>query len=175
MIWRHYESEGQVAASGAQVFEHLDDHARLSSHMSESSWKMGGGKMSIEMDDRVGKAVGSHIRLSGRVFGLQLALEEVVTEREPPLRKSWETIGDPKLLVVGHYKMGFSVTSVATGSIVRVFIDYALPDTGLARVLGLLFGRYYAKWCTRQMVQDAITHFGQTRTSKNTGHLRSVS
>src|SRR5262245_32907090 len=98
MLWRHYESQADVAASAAEVFDHLDDHARLAAHMSESSWKMGGGKMTVEVDDRAGKVVGSHIRLSGRVFGLQLAVEELVTEREPPLRKAWETIGTPHLL-----------------------------------------------------------------------------
>jgi hypothetical protein len=40
-----------------------------------------------------------------------------------------------------------------------VFIDYAFPEQGLARWLGRLFGRYYARWCTRRMVADAVRHF----------------
>ena len=47
---RHYDSSAVVAAPVDQVFAHLDDFSRLSSHMSESSWKMGGGKMQFEFD-----------------------------------------------------------------------------------------------------------------------------
>jgi hypothetical protein len=89
------------------LFEHLDDHKRLSSHMSESSWTMGGGKMAIEVDENQGKAVGSHIRLAGRVCGLEVMVEEVLTQRTPPTLKVWETIGTPRLIVIGAYRRGF--------------------------------------------------------------------
>ena len=55
----------------------IDDHSRLSSHMSQSSWMMGGGGMRIELDDQKGQAVGSHIRLVGTAFGLRLFLEKL--------------------------------------------------------------------------------------------------
>src|SRR2546425_438455 len=95
----HHATSAFVRAPVAEVFAHLDDHERLSSHMSQSSWMMGGGRMQIEFDESHGHRVGSRIRLSGKVFGLELSFEEVVTERNPPHRKSWETIGTPKLLV----------------------------------------------------------------------------
>jgi hypothetical protein len=142
------------------VFAHLDDHKRLSSHMSQSSWRMGGGSMQFELDEREGKAVGSHIRLSGRILGRTLSVEEVVTEREPPARKVWETTGTPDLMVIGDYRLGFDITPDAGRSVVRIFIDYALPQSGSARVLGRVFGDWYAKWCTRQMLRDVTTHFG---------------
>jgi hypothetical protein len=41
--------------------------------------------------------------------------------------------------------------------------DYALRERGLARWLGRLFGRYYARWCTRQMVDDAMQYFTSGR------------
>lgn len=172
MLSGHYESSGRIAAPAAEVFEHLDDHKQLSSHMSESSWKMGGAKMSIEVDEQAGKAVGSHIRLSARVLGMFLSVEEVVTERDPPLSKIWETVGVPKLLVVGHYRMGFSVTPKGKDSMLRVFIDYALPERVFARVLGLLIGRFYASWCTRQMVNDAKAHFASSRVRGDIRPLR---
>jgi polyketide cyclase/dehydrase/lipid transport protein len=163
MLSRQYEVRGRVAAPAAEVFAHLDDHTRLSSHMSKSSWKMGGGKMQIDVDEQGGKAVGSHIRLSGRILGRLLSVEEVVTEREPPIRKVWETIGTPDLLVIGPYRMGFDITPAAGQSVVRVFIDYALPEKGAARTLGRLCGDWYAKWCTRQMLRDVAAHFSTAR------------
>ena len=115
--------------------------------------------METEIDSGRGQKVGSRIRLSGRVFGVELSVDEIVVERDPPRRKVWETTGAPKLLVIGHYRMGFELSPLRNGSMLRVFIEYALPQSVPARWLGGLFGRYYARWCTRQMVDDAVGHF----------------
>jgi hypothetical protein len=129
--------------------------------MTRSSWMMGGGRMSIEFDEARGQRVGSRIRLSGKVFGIELSLDQIVTERNPPDRKVWETIGAPKLLVIGRYRMGFEITAQVDNSLLGVFIDYRLPDAPPARWLGYLFGGYYAKWCTHRMVDDAVKHFAE--------------
>ena len=156
---RHYECSAVVPAHAGEVFALVDDHMSLSAHMGKPSWKMGWGRMEIALDEQRGKSVGSRICLAGRILGIRLAVEEVVTERNPPQRKLWETVGVPRLLVIGHYRMGFEITPQVGGSQLRVFIDYALPETAPARWLGYLLGRYYAKWCTRQMVADAVNHF----------------
>ena len=123
------ESNGLVQAPMDQVFAHIDDHARLSAHMGEPSWRMGGGRMETQIDAGRGQKVGSRIRLSGRVFGVELSVEEIVVERDPPRRKVWETTGAPKLLVVGHYRMGFELSAQGNASMLRVFIEYALPES----------------------------------------------
>jgi hypothetical protein len=155
---RHYETKSAINASAEKVFAHVDDQARLSSHMSQSSWKMGGGRMVIEFDRDHGQVVGSRIRLSGRVLGINLSVDEVVVERNVPRRKVWETVGSPRLLVIGYYRMGFDMTPQEERSMLRVFIDYA-PPSGLARWLGWLFGGFYARWCVRRMAFDAAKHF----------------
>ena len=159
MLPLRHESNGFVQSPMDQVFAHIDDHTRLSSHMGEPSWKMGGGRMETVVDEGRGQKVGSRIRLSGRVFGVALSVEEIVVARDPPRRKVWETTGAPKLLVIGHYRMGFELSPQGSGSMLRVFIEYALPEGAPARWLGRLFGRYYARWCTRQMVDGAVRHF----------------
>ena len=159
MLPLRYESSGFVRSPMDQVFAHLDDHTRLSSHMSERSWRTGGGRMETEIDTGRAQKVGSRIRLSGRVFGVELSVEEIVVERVPSRRKVWETTGSPKLLVIGHYRMGFELSPDGNGSMLRVFIEYALPERAPARWLGRLFGRYYARWCTQQLVEDAGKHF----------------
>lgn len=156
--YRH-ESSGTVAAPPAVLFEHLDDHARMSEHMSKRSWKMGWGRMAIEFDAGKGREVGSHIRLAGRAFGFWLELEEVVTERIPPHRKVWQTVGNPRLLVIGGYEMGFELTPLDDRTVLRVFIAYSLPASGFERVLGSMFASSYAAWCTRKMVDDAARRF----------------
>lgn len=155
MYSHHEESSAVVRAPAADLFARLDDQTRLSAHMSKRSWKMGWGRMEIVLDEMRGRSVGSHMVLRGRVLGVRLHLDEVVTEREPPLRKSWETTGEPKLLVIGPYRMGFDLTPMDSGTRLRVAIDYDLPRRGVSRLLGRLLGQWYARWCTRRMVQDA--------------------
>jgi hypothetical protein len=158
MALRHRESAVLIDAPPHEVFAFVDDHTRFSSHMSKSSWMMGGGRMSIDVDAAKGQAAGSHIRLSGTVFGIRLSLDEVVTRRRPPTDKVWETVGAPKLLVIGSYTMGVQITPENGASRLRVFIDYDLP-TGWSYWLGFLFGGLYAKWCVHQMLEGTSENF----------------
>lgn len=158
---RHEECTAHVSAPPETLFAYLDDHARLSGHMSERSWMMGGGRMEIRTDDARGRRVGSHITLEGRVFGIRLRVEEVVTEHESPYRKRWETIGEPRLLIIGPYRMGFVIALEPTGSRLSVEIGYALPARGPPALLGRLLGRFYARWCVGQMVSDAARRFAE--------------
>ena len=159
MTARHYERDTLVNASADEVFAFVDDHSRLSSHMSKSSWMMGGSRMSVTVDEAKGQAVGSHIRLTGRILGIRVHLDEVVTRRERPTVKIWKTVGVPRLLVIGTYAMGIHVAPAIGGSRLRVFIDYEFPDGPLTYWLGRLFGGAYARWCVSQMLMGTSEHF----------------
>jgi hypothetical protein len=161
----HHVSKVDVAADAQSLFAQLDDHRRLAGHMEKPSLMMAGTTMRVETDAQRGQAVGSIIRIIGRVLGVNLAVEEVVTERVPPLRKTWETRGEPRLLVIGSYRMGFTISPQGARSRLAVFIDYRLPPRGLARALALLFGRTYAAWCTRRMTTDAVAAFADVTAS----------
>jgi hypothetical protein len=156
---RHFSYSAEIKATPREIFAYLNDPARLSGHMTRSSWMMGGGRMEISTDEGGGARIGSHIRLNGRAFGLSLFLDEVVTNCEPPVTKVWETIGEPKLLVIGAYRMGFAIEHGSTSAELHVFIDYDLPRNRLARILGFLLGSLYASWCVKSMVSDAAAHF----------------
>jgi hypothetical protein len=156
---RHLESNVFIDAPAQDVFALIDDHSRFSSHMSESSLMMGGGRMSVDLDAAKGQAVGAHIRLSGRVFGLRLYLDEVVTLRDPPTIKEWQTVGEPRLFIIGSYSMGVRITPEQAGSRLRVFIDYELPDGPITRCLGWLLGGFYARWCVAQMANGVRDSF----------------
>jgi hypothetical protein len=151
----HDESCGVVMATPQDLFDHLDDPHNLARHMESSSAMMAGMRMSIATDNMNGKAVGSIIRMRGRMLGIPLGLEEAVVEREPPRLKAWKTIGEPRLLVIGAYRMGFSIEPVAENSRLTVFIDYALPRGAFGKLLGRGLAPAYARWCCKQMVEDA--------------------
>jgi len=155
---RHYEDSLNVSALPEDLFAFVDDFRRFSSHMSESSWMMGGGKMDISLDEGQGKKVGSRVRMAGRIFGLFLYLEEAVTEYEPPRAKAWKTVGSPNLLVIGHYQMRLTIQPLEHKvSLLRVSIDYELPMRNAW--IGKLFGSMYAKWCVQQMIQGVRQQF----------------
>jgi hypothetical protein len=151
----HHQSQVDIDIDAGSLFAHLDDHRRLIGHMEKPSLMMAGAVMHVETDALQGQAVGSVIRMTGRVLGLGLAVEEAVTERVPPSHKTWETRGVPRLLVIGVYRMGFKISPAAGRTRLVVFIDYQLPPRGLPNVLGRLLGRAYATWCTKRMTSDA--------------------
>lgn len=159
----HREATATLAAPVEVVFALLDDPARIGAHMGRRSAMMAGALMRTETDTRQGQAVGSVIRMAGRVLSVNLTLEEAVIERVPPHRKAWETLGEPKLLVIGRYRMGFDLRPVASKVDLKVWIDYDLPAHGVPRWLGRLLGHVYANWCVRQMVREVAQAFGGAR------------
>lgn len=156
---RQYKESTTIAAPADAVFLYADDHRNFSSHMNKSSWMMAGSKMETELDAGEGRRVGSHIRMSGKVFGIDLFLDEVVTLHEPLYHKAWQTIGDIHLLIIGQYTMGFDITQERGACRFTVFIDYDLPQSPMGRLLGYMLGGIYARWCVRQMLGGVIQHF----------------
>ena len=156
-----YSQSAFLKGGVPEVFAFADDFTNLSSHMGKSSMMMMGSSMQYLFDGQRGQAVGSRVRMTGRMLGLDLSLEEIVRVREPPRRKEWETIGRPRLLVIGSYRMGFDIAPVREHAELRMFIDYNLPSSPLQRVLGYMLGGIYARWCIRSMVNAARSEFGQ--------------
>lgn len=71
-----FESSASIASPPGEVFEYLDDPTHLAAHMAKPSWAMAGGQMQLHLDAGGGREPGSHIRMAGRVLGLELALDE---------------------------------------------------------------------------------------------------
>ena len=162
----HYETSVDVPASPAELFESIDDHERLAGHMMSSSMMMAGSRM------RWAAAIGSRIRMAGAVLGFRIELEEVVTDREPPRRKTWETLGEPRLLVIGGYRMGFEIIPKSGGgSRLKIFIDWHDPPPTW-RWLGKLLGRAYARWCTESMARGTANFFSRKPSQAAVAPLR---
>ena len=143
------------------VFEHIDRPERLSAHMARKSWQLGGTSMSIETEAQGGRALGSHIWLRGKMLGIRLDVECVVVKRVPPVLKEWETVGTPRLLVIGSYRMSVRIAPHNDGSTVTIAIDYVMPNRPWERVMASAFGSMDPRWCVQQMARDlgAIHNF----------------
>lgn len=123
--------------------------------MAKPSWRMGWAVMQVAVDPGKPRGLGSHIAIRGRVLGFRLSVDEEVTQYDPPSIKVWQTTREPRLLVIGEYRMTLLTTPENHGTRVRVAIDYDPPKPALSCIVGALFGRMYARWCVRQMVKDA--------------------
>ena len=159
----HEEASALIEARPDVLFAYLDDQTRLGAHMEQRSMMMMGGRMAYEFDDARGRAVGSVIKMGGRFLGLEIVAEEIVTERDPPRRKAWETIGEPRMLVIARYRMGFEILEDGAALRLRVFIDYDLPTSLIGRILGAVFANAYARWCVTRMAEDAKSYFRERR------------
>lgn len=155
----HCSADIDISVTSDQLFDYLNNPDNLSSHMSKSSLMMMGSKMKIETDEKKGQQLGSEIRLTGRILGLDLLVKESVIELERPVKKIWQTQGDQKIIVIEQYKMGFTIKPKERSSHLEVFIDYTLPRSGINFILGRAFGHIYGKWCVQKMIQEAHEHF----------------
>ncbi len=158
-IMKYYEDSMSISASPKELFAYADDPKNFSSHMNKSSWMMVGGSMSTHVDGKRFQEIGSHVKMEGTILGIKLYLDEVVTNYDPPYRKQWQTIGDINLLVIDHYKLGFEIKPQNNSSLLKVYIDYSLPESLITHWLGILFGKMYAKWCVNQMINGVKEHY----------------
>lgn len=157
--------EALLPTTPGALFDYLDDQEHLSAHMTRRRPSMLGGRMALECDAGGARRVGSRFRLHGRVLGVPLDVTSIVTEHDPPWHKAWRTVGLPRLLVIGAYRIRLDITPLSRWPSARalsrliVTLDYDLPRSGLARLAGRLLGPAYARWCARQIVSAALGHF----------------
>ena len=162
---RHAESSLVVRVAPEVAFAFLDAHENIAAHMDRPSWAMLGGTMTSTIDKLAGQETGSVIRIAGKVFGISISLVEKIVERLPPRRKRWETIGTPKLIVMGGYRMGFDIERAGGGCQVTVVIDYDIPEGLWGSLLGRLFARAYARWCLQRIVETVALEFSNATVS----------
>ena len=156
----HARIERHVALAPEAAFACLDDHRTPARHMTRRDWRMLGSR--IEVDVPPGRAaIGQRMRLHGRIVGLRVFADEVVTEHDPPRHKAWETIGEVRLLAIGPYRMWLDVAPEGDGSRIALGIDYAMPERAPWRWLGSLFGARYVDWCLRMMLDDSVFAAGR--------------
>lgn len=157
---KHYRESIVIPATVQDVFDYVDDQAKYYSHVLGFT-RLLGGTMDLQADQGHGQAIDSHIRLTGKVLGASLSLEEKVTQREPPHSKSWETVGTPSFLIVGHYRYGVHVRPLGGGAVLDISFDFS-PPTGSGPVR-LLLSRIYGRICAREMATSTRNHFTKRR------------
>lgn len=149
---KHLSNQIIVQASPAEVFSRLDDMTEIGKHMTESSMPLMGSKLKFAILSPNETDIGATYRYYGKIMGLTLDITEVVRRYKLNEEKFWETIGEPKIIIMSHYVLGFQLKPTTGGTQATFSIDYEIPQRGLGKVLGILLSNWYAHWCLRMML-----------------------
>src|SRR5262245_1464593 len=149
----------EVAAAPPTVFAYLDDIRHVGEHMARGSLALLGGRLRLEVVSPAPTGVGARYRWRGRILGVRLDFSEVVIEWVPPQRKRWRMVRGARILVLAGYELGFVIESSAGGSAVTLDIEYELPRSGLARLLGRLLARPYSARCLQAIIDRNQARF----------------
>ena len=123
--------------------------------MSGRSMMMMGGKMEIERLPGPEKGVGSTYRWKGGVLGLPLDFTETVTLWKENEKKVWETTGEPKLIILGWYRMRLVTEPREGGTLASLEIEYTHHEGFFYKILSAALAGWYADWCLTRMLGDA--------------------
>lgn len=143
-----------IRAPVEKVFAFLDDLSKTGMHMSERSMMMMGSKLELERLPGPEKGEGATFRWSGKVLGLPVNFTETVTRWKKNEEKVWETVGEPRMIILGWYRMRLTTEPKKSGTSVLLEIQYEPPKGFFYKLLSAFLARQYAGWCLNQMLGD---------------------
>lgn len=155
MFERRLKNSVEINASSETVFRYVDDIRNTGWHMAKHSMRLMGSRLSLEILSQVSSGVGASYRWHGRVLGFKVDFTEIVTHWVPNRERIWKTIGTPKILILKDYEMRFQTESLNHKTRLTFEIAYNLPKSYLWRLIALMITDGYAKWCLKNMCEDA--------------------
>lgn len=84
-----------------EVFAFMDDLSKTGMHMTENSIMMMGSKLMLEQLPGPSRGVCATFHWHGKVMGMQVDITETVTKWIEDQENVWETIGTPKIIILG--------------------------------------------------------------------------
>ena len=144
-----------INASTDAVFEALNDLGITGMHMSKSSAMMIGSRLTLEYLTDHHRGLGTKYRWSGTMLWLKMDFMVEVTKWSRGREKTWETIGESKMIIYSWYRIRLSIKPNVGGSEAELSISYEKTHNRLARIISLLLADWYCNWCLKHMLQDA--------------------
>ncbi len=136
------------------VFECLDNLGVTGMHMTKSSTMMMGSKLDLKFLTENHTGLGTKYRWTGKMVGIKMDFTVEVTKWMPGEEKTWETIGDPKLIIYSWYQMHLLLTKIPNGTIAKLSISYERPSGFFYNLISFLFADWYCRWCLKNMLDD---------------------
>lgn len=142
-------------APSENVFQHLDDLGVTGMHMTQSSAMMMGSKLNLEYLTPNHKGLGTQYRWKGTMVGMKMDFTVAVTKWIPGVEKTWETIGEAKMIIYSWYRMHLQLSRKDNLTMAELSITYEKPKGWLLKVISFLFADMYCRWCLKNMLRDA--------------------
>ena len=156
---KYYSKQLLIPAPQEKVFAFMDKISNAGMHMMKSSGMMMGSKLYLEdlTPDKSGPE--KTYRWYGKVMGIKLDFTVKVPRWIEGKEKIWETIGQPKMIILHWYKMHLILTPKTNGTLAQLSIEYTLPVTLFFRLISFLLAPIYARWCVGNMLEDTQEYF----------------
>src|SRR6187551_958462 len=106
---KNYSRSLLIHADAHRVFTFMDDLAKTGMHMTESSMMMMGSKLTLEDITKNSSGVGATFLWYGKMMGMKMDFTEMVTAWMQDKSKTWETIGEAKIIIMSWYRMNFNL------------------------------------------------------------------
>jgi hypothetical protein len=139
----------------AIVFQQIDNLGVTGMHMTQSSMMMMGSKLKLEYLTENHTGLGTKYRWTGKMMGMGMDFTVQVTKWIQGKEKTWETIGDTKLIIYSWYRMHLNVSKIDNKSLAELSISYERPKGVFYKMLSFLFADWYCRWCLKNMLNDA--------------------
>lgn len=141
-------------ASFEKVFQYLDDLGVTGMHMTQSSAMMMGSKLNLEYITPNHKGLGSQYRWTGSMMGMKMDFTVEVTKWISGVEKTWETIGEAKMIIYSWYRMHIHLSRKDNLTKAELSITYEKPLGWFLKVISFLFADWYCRWCLKNMLRD---------------------
>lgn len=134
-----------------KVFQCLDDLGVIGMHMTKSSM---GGRLNLEFITSHKTGLGSKYGWTGNVMSMVMDFTVEVTKWIQGKEKTWETIGDPKVIIYSWYRMHLMVSEASNNTQAELSISYEKPKGWFNKLICFLLGDWYCRWCLKHMLGD---------------------
>ena len=144
-----------IHSTAEKVFACMDDIADTGMHMTKSSIPMMGSKLELKQLSENATGLNSKFRWFGKMMGFTMDFTVVVTKWIKDKEKVWETIGKPKMIILGWYQMRLLVSAEAQNIKAVLSITYTKPKNIFFKFIAFFLAPLYSNWCLNNILQDS--------------------
>ncbi|HEU5168492.1 MAG TPA: hypothetical protein VFU29_23265 [Chitinophagaceae bacterium] len=144
-----------IHSAPGQVFAYMDNLGNTGMHMMENSAMMMGSKLQLQQLSENANGLNSKFRWSGKMMGFTMNFTVLVTEWIKDKEKTWETVGDAKMIILKWYQMRLVISPEGGDTKAELSIAYTKPDNIFFRFIAFFLAPWYANWCLNNMLNDS--------------------
>ena len=153
-----------INAKPEEVFAFMDDINNTGRHMTESNAQMAGSKLKLEWLTDYKTGLNTKYKWTGKVMGMKMKFTVIVSQWDSGKSKTWETIGDAKMIVISWYRMYLELKPNDDGTTTA---KLGILYTKSKNIPGFLLGKRYSIWCVNSMLNDTNKHFKKNTNEKH--------